>query len=242
MASARPRPAKAAKRAKTTAKTGPKRPAAKRAAARKAGAKPAAAKRTGAARPAGKRVAGTTGAARKAASAKPATARKTAAAKPAVARKSVAAQPAKPVKDVRAARSRAPKTFPTDASVLAFLERVRDPAVRADCVALNALLSQVTGAPPRMWGSSIVGFGQYRYRYSSGHEGDWPVCGYSPRKQNLTVYVMAGFERFPQLMQRLGRYKTGKSCLYIDRLADIDAGVLRELVAASNEQLRRMYG
>ncbi|MCE3001866.1 MAG: DUF1801 domain-containing protein [Xanthomonadaceae bacterium] len=93
-----------------------------------------------------------------------------------------------------------------------------------------------------MWGSSIVGFGQYRYRYSSGHEGDWPVCGYSPRKQNLTVYVMAGFERFPHLMQRLGRYKTGKSCLYIDRLADIDAAVLRELVAASNEQLRRMYG
>ena len=224
MASAKPKRAAGAKPAKTAAKTASKRPAArpaaKRAGAKPASAKPAAGKRASASRPAAKRVA----------------------AKPAAAGMAVAAKPAKPGKGTRTARSRAPKTFPTDASVLAFLERVRDPAVRADCVALNALLSQVTGAPPRMWGSSIVGFGQYRYRYSSGHEGDWPVCGYSPRKQNLTVYVMAGFERFPHLMQRLGRYKTGKSCLYIDRLADIDAAVLRELVAASNEQLRRMYG
>lgn len=221
MASAKPKRAAGAKAAKTAAKTASKRPAArpaaKRAGAKPASAKPAAGKRATTSRPAAKRVA----------------------AKPAAAGKAVAAKPAKPGKGTR---SRAPKTFPTDASVLAFLERVRDPAVRADCVALNALLSQVTRAPPRMWGSSIVGFGQYRYRYSSGHEGDWPVCGYSPRKQNLTVYVMAGFERFPHLMQRLGRYKTGKSCLYIDRLADIDAAVLRELVAASNEQLRRMYG
>lgn len=246
MASAKPKRAAGAKRAKTAAKSALKRPAArpaaKRAGAKPARAKPAAGKRATIARPAAKRVAAKPAAVRKPVAAKPAAARKAVAAKPAAARKAAAAQPAKPVKDARAARSRAPKTFPTDASVLAFLERVRDPAVRADCVALNALLSQVTRAPPRMWGSSIVGFGQYRYRYSSGHEGDWPVCGYSPRKQNLTVYVMAGFERFPHLMQRLGRYKTGKSCLYIDRLADIDAGVLGELVAASNEQLRRMYG
>jgi hypothetical protein len=139
-------------------------------------------------------------------------------------------------------RSKGPKTIQTDASVTAFLERVADPARRADCVALNRLLSQVSGAPARMWGSGIVGFGQYRHRYSNGSEGDWPVCGYSPRKQDLVVYVMAGFERFPEIMRRLGRYKTGKSCLYLRSLADIDAEVLRELVAASNEQLRRMYG
>lgn len=236
MATAKRKAGPAAKRAKSAAKPAARRavakPAANKPAARKAAAKKPAAKKPAAGKPA----AGKPAAARPAAQRAAARGARTPVPKPAPKRSAPAA------KDVRAARSRAPKTFPTDASVLAFLERVPDPATRADCVALNALLSQVTGAPPRMWGSSIVGFGQYRYRYSSGHEGDWPVCGYSPRKQNLTVYVMAGFERFPHLMQRLGRFKTGKSCLYIDRLADIDSGVLRELVAASNEQLRRMYG
>jgi hypothetical protein len=235
MATAKRKAGSAAESAKTAAKPPAGRAAAKRVAARrpvpkpaakKPAAKKAAARKTAKKKPAAKQLAAVQRATGKAAAAAP--------------RKAPASK--RPAKDVRAARSRAPKTYPTDASVLAFLERVPDPAMRADCVALNALLSQVTAAPPRMWGASIVGFGQYRYRYSSGHEGDWPVCGYSPRKQNLTVYVMAGFERFPELMRRLGRYKTGKSCLYLDRLSDIDTGVLRELVAASNEQLRRMYG
>ena len=210
--------------------------AAKRAGKRGAAARPAASG-SGAARPkpAPKRAAAPKSQAPKRPAAKAAAAKR--AARSAPARKRAAPRGGAAVQ-----RSKAPKTVPTDASVTAFLERVADPARRADCIALNRLLSQVTGAPPKMWGPSIVGFGQYRYRYSSGHEGDWPVCGYSPRKQDLTVYVMAGFERFPEIMARLGRYKTGKSCLYLRALADIDTGVLRELVAASNDQLRRMYG
>ena len=234
--------------AKTAKRGAGKTPALKRPAARRPAAKRAAAKRPAAKRPAAKRPAVKRPAVKRPAVKRPAVKRaavKRAAVKRAAVKRA-AAKAVKPItrpaKSATAARSRAPKTQATDASVLAFLDRVPDPAVRADCVALNALLSQVTGAPPRMWGASIVGFGQYRYRYSSGHEGDWPVCGYSPRKQNLTVYVMAGFERFPDIMARLGRYKTGKSCLYVNRLADIDAAVLRELVAASNAQLARMYG
>jgi hypothetical protein len=168
---------------------------------------------------------------------------KKAVAKKAVAKKAVAKKAvAKKAVGASGARRTVPKTQATDAAVTAFLERVADPARRAECVALNRLLSEVAGAPPRMWGSGIVGFGQYRHRYSNGSEGDWPVCGYSPRKQDLVVYVMAGVERFPDILSRLGRCKTGKSCLYLRALSDIDADVLRELVAASSEQLRRMYG
>ena len=130
------------------------------------------------------------------------------------------------------------KTRPTDASVEAFVQSVADEARRADCLAVLRLMKAVTGAEPRMWGGSIVGFGQYHYRYASGREGDWFLVGFSPRKNDLTLYIMAGFEQYEALLARLGKFKLGKSCLYIKRLADVDTGVLKELIAASVQHMR----
>jgi hypothetical protein len=125
------------------------------------------------------------------------------------------------------------KTKRTEASVDDFIAGIADEQRRKDCTALLAMMKRVTKAPPKMWGASMVGFGSYHYRYASGREGDWFLSGFSPRKQDLTVYVMAGFEDYPELMARLGKYKTGKSCLYLKRLSDIDAAVLEKLIAAS---------
>jgi hypothetical protein len=94
-------------------------------------------------------------------------------------------------------------------------------------------MKQVTGEEPEMWGESIVGFGSYHYKYKSGREGDWFVTGFSPRAQNLTLYIMSGFDEYDQLMSRLGKYKTGKSCLYITKIDDVDQEVLKELVNKS---------
>jgi len=124
------------------------------------------------------------------------------------------------------------KTKPTAESVTKFLSRL-DEKRRKDCVAIGKLMKSATGVRPKMWGSSIVGFGTYRYRYESGREGEWPVVGFSPRKTDLTLYIMPGFERFENLMKKLGKYKTGKSCLYIKRLADVDVDVLKELITES---------
>ena len=129
------------------------------------------------------------------------------------------------------------KTKPTDQSVDAFLQGVADEIKRQDCYTLLALMEKVTGAKAKMWGDSIVGFGVYHYRYASGREGDWPLTGFSPRKANLTVYIMSGFDEFPELLARLGKHKTAKSCLYLNRLADVDLGVLEEIVARSVKQL-----
>lgn len=123
------------------------------------------------------------------------------------------------------------KTKPNDASVEAFLNGITDARKRRDALALLTLMREVTQSEPVMWGSSIVGFGSYHYKYESGREGDWFITGFSPRKQDLTVYIMQGFERFGALMRKLGKYKTGKSCLYIKTLDDIDLSTLRELVA-----------
>lgn len=128
------------------------------------------------------------------------------------------------------------KTRPTDASVARFLDGVPDAAMRDDCRALVAMMEKASGEPPRMWGSSIVGFGSYHYKYDSGREGDWFLTGFAPRKQDLTLYIMPGFERYGELLGRLGRHKTGKSCLYIKRLADVDLDVLEELVTRSVER------
>jgi hypothetical protein len=147
---------------------------------------------------------------------------------------------AKPGTGRKPAGSAAVKTAPTERSVEAFLARVPEPR-RADCVALVKLMRGVTRAEPKMWGTSIVGFGSYHYRYASGREGDWLLSGFSPRKQDLTVYVMAGFDRYPELMNRLGQYRTGKSCLYLKRLADVDMAVLRQLVTASVRHMRQAY-
>jgi hypothetical protein len=125
------------------------------------------------------------------------------------------------------------KTQPTDASVDEFLSRAAGGARRKDCDTLVAMMRAATGVEPRMWGTSMVGFGRYRYRYQSGREGEWPLIGFSPRKNDLTLYIMAGFERFDELMRRLGRYRTGMSCLYLKKLADVDLAVLQELIGAS---------
>src|SRR5262245_26027375 len=122
------------------------------------------------------------------------------------------------------------KTLPTDASVADFLVGVADPARRTDAQALCDLMTQVTGAAPVMWGTSIVGFGSYQYRYASGQQGQWPAVGLSPRKQNLTVYLPDGLEPYGELLSHLGRHTTGRSCLYLKRLSDVDESVLRQLV------------
>lgn len=124
---------------------------------------------------------------------------------------------------------------------MAFLDAVDDEKKRQDALAILALMKEVTGEPPKMWGSGIVGFGNYHYKYDSGREGDWFVTGFSPRKQNLTLYIMAGFSRYEELMARLGRFKTGKSCLYIKRLEDVDRSVLKELVEESCRYMKEQY-
>jgi hypothetical protein len=125
------------------------------------------------------------------------------------------------------------KTKPTSASVTDFLAAIPDEARRADCLTLLGLMKRATGAEARMWGASIVGFGNYHYKYASGREGDWFVIGFAPRKQDLTVYLMGGFDRHAALMRRLGKHKTGRACLYIRRLADVDLAVLKELIRVS---------
>jgi hypothetical protein len=125
------------------------------------------------------------------------------------------------------------KTQKTNASVTAFLKSVADDDRRKDCQTLVRIMKAAVGTPPKMWGTSIVGFGHYHYKYASGRENDWFLAGFSPRKQDLTLYIMAGFDRYDALMAKLGKHKTGKSCLYIKRLADVDVAVLQELISAS---------
>lgn len=133
------------------------------------------------------------------------------------------------------------KTKASKASVSAFLKSVQDVQKRKDSLEVMALMKEVTGKRPKMWGTSIVGFGSYHYRYTSGREGDWPVTGFSPRKQNLTIYIMPGFTRYSSLMKKLGKYKTGKSCLYLKKLEDVDRKVLRRLVTRSVTDMKKMY-
>ncbi len=125
------------------------------------------------------------------------------------------------------------KTKQNKASVTGFLRGIEDPQRRKDCRTVLELMKEVTGSRPRMWGDSIVGFGSYHYKYASGREGDWFVTGFSPRKANLTLYIMAGFSRYKELLAKLGKHKTGKSCLYIKSLADVDLAILRQLVEDS---------
>jgi hypothetical protein len=131
-----------------------------------------------------------------------------------------------------------PKTKPTRASPSAFLERIPDETRRKDCKTLAQVMKRVTGAKPVMWGASIVGFGSYRFKYASGNEADWPVAGFSPRKSDLTIYVMSGFAGHEALLRGLGKHKTGKACLYIKKLADVDLDVLEALIRRSVEEIR----
>ncbi len=133
------------------------------------------------------------------------------------------------------------KTQKTDASVVDFLDSVPGEKKRKDSLAILELMQEVTGQEPAMWGTSIVGFGSYRYRYASGSEGEWPLVGFSPRKQNLTLYIMSGFDDYDALLADLGKYKTGKSCLYINKLEDVDLETLRELVRQSAEHMAESH-
>ncbi len=134
------------------------------------------------------------------------------------------------------------KTMQNDGDVDAYLDSVENPNRREDARRILVLMREITGEPPRMWGSSIVGFGSYHYTYASGREGDWPVVGFAPRKRNLVLYIMPGFARYESLLARLGKHRTGKSCLYVNKLDDIDSDVLEELVRESVDEMKRRYG
>ena len=133
------------------------------------------------------------------------------------------------------------KTKPTGASVEAFLDAVPDPGRREDGRRISAMMERLSGERPEMWGPSIVGFGRCRYRYDSGREGEMPRIGFSPRAREQVLYVVDSFPRHRHLMDRLGKHKTGKVCLYIKRLSDVDEGVLEELVIESLEHMREKY-
>jgi len=130
------------------------------------------------------------------------------------------------------------KTKPTNESVEGFLNKISDEERRADCFQVANIMEEITGEKPKMWGPSIVGFGSYHYKYDSGREGDWLVTGFSPRKKDLTLYIMMGFEKHRELMEKLGKHSAAKSCLYIKRLSDIHVPTLKKLIKASVKDLR----
>jgi hypothetical protein len=129
------------------------------------------------------------------------------------------------------------KTKPTKESVKDFLNRIPEAERREDCFAIAKMMEEITGERPVMCGPSIVGFGTYHYKYASGREGDWPIAGFSPRKKDLTVYLMMGFEKHKELMDKLGKYSHAKSCLYIKRLSDIHVPTLKKLIKTSIREL-----
>ncbi len=130
------------------------------------------------------------------------------------------------------------KTQRNDGDVLAYLESVENKRRREDSLVLLKIMEEATGEPAEMWGTSIVGFGSYHYRYESGREGDMMLTGFAPRKAALSLYIMGGHERYDELMAKLGKHRTGSSCVYINKLADVDLAVLRELIAESVEYMR----
>jgi hypothetical protein len=134
------------------------------------------------------------------------------------------------------------KTQPTEQQVEDFLNSVENDRRREDSFALLKMMRELTGEPAVMWGSSIVGFGTYHYTYDSGREGDHLKVGFSPRKSSLSLYIMPGFERYQELLEKLGKHKTGKSCLYINKLADVDLDVLQTLIRESVEYMNEKYG
>ena len=130
------------------------------------------------------------------------------------------------------------KTQPTNQSVKEFLNQIQEPERRADCFEIVKIMEKITGEKPTMWGPSIVGFGSYRYKYASGREGDWPEMGFSPRKKDLTLYIMMGFEKHADLMEKLGKHSTSKSCLYIKRLSDVHIPTLKKLIKIGLKDLK----
>lgn len=133
------------------------------------------------------------------------------------------------------------KTRPRSGSVRAWIATFEDPALRRDMRELARMMRQVTGCPARRWGERIVGFGSYHYTYASGREGDWMITGFAPGAAQLSIYIMPGFAAYADLMAGLGRYKTGRSCLYVRRLDDVDRAILEQLVTRSVADMRRLY-
>jgi len=133
------------------------------------------------------------------------------------------------------------KTKVNKASVDKFIKSIKDEQVREDCHKIAEIMQKATKAEPKMWGTSIVGFGTYHYKYASGREGEWFLVGFSPRKQNLTLYIMAGFDEYNALLKKLGKHATGKSCLYIKKLEDVDMKVLKELVTRSVKHMQKTH-
>lgn len=133
------------------------------------------------------------------------------------------------------------KTKPNKNSVKAFIDSLENEKRKVDSFTLLKLFKEITKKKPIMWGDSIIGFGSYHYKYASGREGDWPVTGFSPRKQNLSIYIMLGFSNYQDLMEKLGKYKTGRSCLYINKLEDIDTKVLKKLLIQSVNDMKKNY-
>ena len=133
------------------------------------------------------------------------------------------------------------KTRKNNASVADFLGEIEDKQKLADCRAIAKMMRAATGKRARMWGKSIIGYDSYDYVYQTGNSGTWPIIGFSPRAQNISIYIMPGFSKFKALMKNLGKYKTGKSCLYIRRLDEIDQKILNKLISASVKEMRKRY-
>lgn len=130
------------------------------------------------------------------------------------------------------------KTKPTKASVTQFINNIPDAGRREDCFAIAKMMEDITGSKPVMWGPSIVGFGTFSYKYASGHEGDWPIAAFSPRKQDLTLYLTIGFEKYEELLGQLGKHRKSKACLYIKRLSDVHVPTLKKLIKLSVKDLK----
>ena len=133
------------------------------------------------------------------------------------------------------------KTKPNKASVDKFIKAVKEEKRRDDCFQVLDIMKKITKEEPIMWGPSIVGFGSYHYKYESGREGDMCITGFSPRKQNLTIYILPGFKRYSELMKKLGKHKTGSSCLYINKLENVDLKVLKQLITESVKYMKKTY-
>jgi len=133
------------------------------------------------------------------------------------------------------------KTKVNSASVGKFLSSIENKTRQADAKRLLTIFKEVTNTKPKMWGENIIGFGLYKYKYESGREGAWFTTGFSPRKQNLSIYIMPGFSEVSHLLDKLGKHKVGKSCLYVNKLSDIDESILRKIIALSVKQIGKLY-
>ena len=133
------------------------------------------------------------------------------------------------------------KTKPHDGVVGEYLQTVENERRRTDCKTVIDMMTEITGEPAIMWGPSMIGFGSYHYKYDSGHEGDYFVTGLAPRKGALTIYIMPGYQNYAPILDRLGKHRKGKSCLYLNKLDDVDLDVLRELITAGVIDLKKLY-